>query len=160
MLDLNDIKLAVFDFDDTLCIRKRHNPVSRQDMYEEALSLGISSFDDCDYSRHMLMFIKMLEDKEISLGLMSWCEYFSLMKDKAEWVHRSYGVEMENYCVGARECKVVMLKALSRVKHIRESQILLVDDNYSTLEEVAKEGFQCATPMEVVEFIEDVRDKA
>lgn len=153
MLNLENLKLVIYDFDETLCIHT--NRKSGLDIdYDSQVVAGKSAWDTCNPNKSMKQFIDICKKRGITQGLISATLSYQHMHLKNEWVKENYDIELENYCVGHPEDKIKMLRALSVGLGLNKDEILIVDDMYSTLSSAANEGFQSATPMEVVNYID------
>ena len=155
MLDFMKVKLALFDFDDTLCIHTVRPQVRDEVAYDVDIMCGKDPWPDGIVPQSMGGFVRMLDARSIPMGLISATNGFGRMKAKQEWVESHYGVHMDNYCVGTADRKLEMLAALQRrYAPIGRGELLLVDDLYSTLDEAAKEGYMACSPMEIAWYME------
>ena len=155
MLDLNKIKAALFDFDDTLCIHtRRPRDVRVETDYIMNFIREEDNWSGSVPSKHMKKFIDICIKRNIQVGLISSTGYFVSMQAKHKWAEDNYGVKFENYCVGKPELKLVELAAIAQHIGCKKSEILLVDDLYPTLEKASIEGFTACSPMEIVNYIE------
>ena len=156
MVDLTNIKLAVFDFDDTLCIHPKHGYTDKDELELElrVYKDETSPWSKHSKSRHMQEFINSCIEKKIHMGMMSLAPSFKHSERKIHWIKENYGVDMENYSVGNREDKLRLLKVLAQTFNIEHNKIMLVDDRSDTLNEAAKNGFVAVSPMQVVNYIE------
>lgn len=156
MINLENTKLVLFDFDDTLCIHKKHgnNSENEKKYYREVLRFGAKAWSNCDKSPHMQKFMNMCRKKHIPMGLISTTGSYKHAEAKHDWVFEQYGIDLDNYCVGTYEGKLTMTLAIAEVYDIPKEQILIVDDFWENLERAANNGFNACTPMEIVNFIE------
>lgn len=154
MIDIDKMRYALFDFDDTLCIHTRKKLLScNSSDYTKSLLLDSSWWDKigCEPNEHMKNFMRELRCRYIELGLISQTNSYINMVRKQEWVKEKYNVDLKNYCVASN--KIDMMFALSRAYHLPNNSILIVDDKEAILENAIGNGFQAASPMEVVNFI-------
>lgn len=156
MIKNENLKIVLFDFDDTLCIHNRSIHYSDEEYYK----LLIHSSEwwtkiGCEPSKHMKEFMLLMKSQGTRLGLISQTDSYIHMIRKNEWVQTNYEIELENFCVACNVSKVNMMIALSKAYNIRRNTILLVDDKESILCEAVNNGFQAASPMEVVNYITD-----
>ena len=159
MINLENVRLALFDFDDTLCIHKSHahNDSKKNSIkyYSNAVKLGAGIWKNSSPSKHMGVLLNHCKERNIRLGLISATGQSVCSKAKLEWVSNMYGLELENFCVDTAQSKVLMLTALAEVYNLNADEILLVDDYTYNLVDAANAGFQACTPMEVVEYVEN-----
>ena len=149
-------KYVLFDFDDTLCIHTSHKPWTTEMSHELEVRMlvGNNPYDTSFANPHMAEFIDMCKRCDIKMGLISHVNSIPEAKAKEKWVEDWYKVKLENFCVGTREQKLEMLKRISDSECIEREDILIIDDAYLTLTEAEDAGFQTATPMEIVNFIQ------
>lgn len=158
MTDLSRVKIALFDFDDTLCIhQKADNFVA--EYYNVVMVEGRVSYWDEMHSqpnKQMKAFMDKLSVDNVELGLISATSFMCTAVNKIEWVKRKYGYTLKNYCTGDFDSKVQIIKALISADNLSPDEILFVDDLYSNVDAVAELGVQVATPMEVVNYINNL----
>lgn len=157
MLVLENIKVVLWDFDDTLCIHKFHGSDSDSEhMYNvDVLLHGKDAWNTGKPNIYMKRFMKLCSDKGIKQGLISSTTSYKHAIGKCDWVKDNYGVELENFCVGTFEAKLDMMLAIADAYNYERDAILIVDDFWENLERAANNGFQACTPMEIVNFIID-----
>lgn len=155
----DNIKYVLFDFDDTLCIHSSHKPWTRaNDHKQEVYMLKNQYFYPTSRANaHMREFINICKKNSIKMGLISHVNSVPQSIAKINWCEKQYDVKFENFCVGTREQKVEMLKRISDSTNIDKDEIIIIDDSYLTLTEAESEGFMTATPMEIVNFIQDIK---
>lgn len=156
MILLDEVKLVLFDFDDTLCIHKKHH---WEDGYAKSYLNAMVSGDytwweGCDYSKHMAAFMMACASRNIDMGLVSATSFHATSEAKIKWVEEKYGVSLKNYSVGTSKDKVTIVDTLSNVLKLRAREILVIDDRYDVLDDIAAIGCQAASPMEVVNWVE------
>lgn len=158
MINLDNIQLVLFDFDDTLCIHKDHRSSEVKDLQYNinVLRIGADTWNDCDTNPHMKLFMDICADKYIRMGLISATMGYIHSQAKHDWVLSKYGIDLENYCVGTFENKLKIMQAISLAFDIPKNRILIVDDLYENLVRAANDGFQACNPMEVVNYITTV----
>ena len=154
MIDLKDIQMVLFDFDDTLCIHNNHGHTPSDEIaLEVEVYRGNNPWNKHSKSIHMQGLINECVEREIKIGLMSQVTSFATAVEKIKWVKEMYGVTMENYCVGDKKCKLTMLCILAKAFNINRSSIMIIDDRSDILNESAEEGFIACSPMQVVNYI-------
>lgn len=157
MIDIDKLNYVLFDFDETLCIHARKKLFSYDSSdYTKSVLLDNSWWDKigCKPNKHMKEFMEELQNRNIELGLISQTDSYMHMVRKQEWVKEKYGIDLKNYCVSS-DNKVDMMIALSRAYHLPFYSILIIDDKESVLNMAVKNGFQAASPMEVVNYVTD-----
>ena len=152
MINLDNLNMVLFDFDDTLYIHDHHYH-GLQNTLELSILAGDQVYKDDRINTQMKEFVQMCDKADILLGLLSATPYMVTANEKIRWANRVYGVTFENYCVGDAEHKVKMLELLSTANHFKPESIAIVDDLGSTLHAAEKHGFTALTPMEVVNYV-------
>ena len=155
MIALENIKIVLWDFDDTLCMHEFHDGNGDSDhMYNvDVLLHGTDAWNTCKPNIHMKRFMTLCCNKGIRQGLISSTIFYKHAANKCDWVKDKYGVELENFCVGTPKAKLDMMLAIADAYNYKRDEILIVDDFWENLERAANNGFQACTPMEVVNFI-------
>lgn len=156
MINLENTKVILFDFDDTLCIHEEHqsNEEQKRIYNKNVLKEGIQAWSGKP-NIHMKKFMKECEKKNIQMGLISATVSVKHAKGKHDWVLMNYGINLENFCVGTFENKLAIMFAIADAYNIPKSQIMIVDDYWENLERAANAGFTVCSPMEVVNFVEE-----
>ena len=158
MVDLSRVKVALFDFDDTLCIHRKADNFGIES-YNVAMVKGRVSYWDEMHSqpnKQMRVFMDKLSVNNVELGLISATSFMCTAVNKIEWVKLKYGRTLKNYCTGDFDSKVQIIKALITADNLSPDEVLFVDDLYSNVDAVAELGVQVATPMEVVNYINNL----
>lgn len=157
MIDLKNLKIVLYDFDDTLCIHKYHEASDDlEHLYNiNVLIKGSDTYNDCSISLFMKKFMNICSKMNIRQGLISASLSYKHFEAKNEWVRRNYDTQLENFCVGRVDRKIDMINAIADAYCFDKNEILVVDDFWETLEKVANAGFQACSPMEIVNFIID-----
>ena len=152
MLDLENIRVALFDFDDTLCIhtKRPYGSVLTPEEYGEAVLSGGDPWPHGVAPLVMQQFVAACHARAIHMGLLSATSTYTRAEAKVAWVTEHYGVVMKNYCVGLGGPKVMVLQEMARHFKLEPSQVLFVDDVFEYLEAASKEGFAACSPMECV----------
>lgn len=155
MIKLNKIKLILWDFDDTLCFHSDHSsPLDEFDTeYNVGVLLGKNVYSTCSMNYAIKRFIDYAKRENKRQGLISGVDCFIHAKNKENWVKKHYGIELENYCVSSQEMKLGMLIAIAEAFNYTHDEILLVDDVWENLERAADNGFQSATPVEIINYV-------
>lgn len=154
MINFDNIKFALFDFDDTLCIHTRHGSAHNDLERDSAILQGdLSVWRTCFPNTQISLFMQQLKKAGVPLGLISATRSCKHAELKKLWVKENYGVVLQNFSVGKRKDKVEVLKALAEAEGLKPEEILFADDCYKTVDEAANLGFQACTPMEIINFV-------
>lgn len=159
MIDFNSIKVVAWDFDDTLCIHKRHDNVTVSELeYRTGVTSNGKKWWNNSYKNETIEeFMKMCSKANMRQVLVSGCANSFVANAKVDWVQENYGVVLENFCVCSQKEKLMTLMAIAESMDLRYEEILIVDDYWMVLESLANEGFQAATPMEVVCYMNELK---
>ena len=160
MINLNNVKIVLYDFDHTLCIHSYHD-CSNDTTHEyniEVLLHGKDAWSDCKLNMHMKKFIEECNKRGIRQGLISATHSYKHASAKNDWVKTNYGIELENFCVATADDKIEMMNSIADAYKYSRDEILIVDDYWYTLEKAANNYFQACSPMEVVNYIEDLKE--
>ena len=153
---LKGVKYVMFDFDDTLGIH--------QDRAGTNFNLFYDTYCDKPFANRlksdaMQRFLDICSDMELTMGLISVAELPYRAETKIDWVRKTYAVYLRNFCVNCNEQKVQMLQYLKDRYGLYEWEILIVDDKDDVLCECARKGFATASPLQVVQFLEEYQKK-
>lgn len=164
MIDLKKAKVVLFDFDDTLCLHTQHRKdtqVEREKYISENVFTSgdfTEKWDNTKISTTMDRFMHKCNELGLELGLVSSVENYRIAKNKVRWVKAVYGLKLRNYCTSVSDggtAKVNMMQAIADSKGLANDEILIIDDWWIVLEAAANRGFQAASPMECVAYIEE-----
>lgn len=166
-IDLEKLKMGVFDYDDTLFIHSNHksgdNTAYDMDILQFNNPLGEDGVDPwftTQSSVHMKKFIKYLKkvNPEIRMGLCSAIHLIPIAEAKIRYTEEHYRVKMENYCTMAgdntAQNKADMLGLICKTYGYEPHEILFVDDSWENRTACADLGINVLSPMEVVNFVE------
>lgn len=153
MINLDKLKIALFDFDDTLCVHSDHCRPEDKDAVIGKIINGSYFWQDCEPNALMGAFMHMCMDKGITLGLISATRSYQQMTAKVKWVTEKYGVKLTNFCVGNSDVKINMMTSIAKAYELSNDNILIVDDRYKIITDAAEMGFQSASPIEVINYV-------
>lgn len=161
MINIDNVKIAVFDFDDTLCIHKYHGSTTRIPNFMQKCLEGNYPWNQYDQhddeygspSSIMRVFIKMCEHRGIPMFVCSATNMSVIGKSKTDWVNFMYQCSMENICVSSWDKKAEMMLELARYHNVGPDEVLVIDDYFAVLDMAGDLGFQTATPIEVSQFL-------
>lgn len=155
MNKLENLKMVLFDFDDTLAVHSQGHRISDH-LMKYMINVHSGSKELWNTSKPNLQlkkFMDYLACKNISMGLISGVHDCKAAERKIEWVKENYGYSLENYCVSSQEQKMIELSTIAEVNGFHKNQIALVDDYYENLGNAEKMGFTTFSPMEIVNLV-------
>lgn len=138
-INLNNIKVAIFDFDDTLAIHKDKDYIKHRNENEENLLnyylnayLNPNSFyksiEPCDISEPIFKLINILRKNNVKIYCVSGMKFSFHLKAKEYFIHKYYGNDIEVISTRNQELKVDAVKIISKVNNCNLNEILFVDD--------------------------------
>ena len=138
-INLNNIKVAIFDFDDTLAIHKDKDYIKHRNENEENLLnyylnayLNPNSFyesiEPCNMSKSIFKLINILRKNNVKIYCVSGMKFSFHLKAKEYFVHKYYGNDIEAISTRNQELKVDAAKIISKVNNCNLNEILFVDD--------------------------------
>ena len=158
---LENLKMVLFDFDDTLAVHSQGHRISDH-LMKYMINVHSGSKELWNTSKPNLQlkkFMDFLAHKNIPMGLISGVHDCKAAERKIEWVKENYGYSLENYCVSSQEQKIIELKVLAKVNRLHENQIAIIDDMYPNLEKAESEGFIALSPMQVVNLFNEISEQ-
>lgn len=153
MINLEQVKIVFFDFDDTLCIHTEHSSLNEEIYDIQVATKGILTWNTCETNEQIKIFMDICDQKGIKMALISTTKSFIHMMFKQKWVSEKYHYELENCCVGSQEAKLDMIKAISAARGYKSCEVLFVDDYWYQTERIEDAGFLACSPMEIVNFV-------
>ena len=162
MNKLENLKMVLFDFDDTLAVHSQGHRISDH-LIKYMINVHSGSKELWNTSKPNLQlkkFMDYLAYKDIPMGLISGVHDCKAAERKIEWVKENYGYSLENYCVSSQEQKMIELSTIAEVNGFHKSQIALVDDYYENLGNAEKMGFTTFSPMEIVTYARENHTQA
>lgn len=150
-INLKNIKIVIFDFDETLAIHKdkefcKHRKESEDKYlgyYLNAYLHPDTFFDDiepCIKSEVLYNFINILRTKGIKMYCLSGMRFSFHLKAKQNFVNKYYGDDIEVISTTSQETKVEGVKIIQKLNKCKLEEILFIDDNKYTLELLNKNG--------------------
>ena len=163
-IDLNNLKVAIFDFDDTLAIHKDKDYIEHRNETEENLLnyylnayLNPNSFyesiEPCNISESILKLINILRKNNVKIYCVSGMKFSFHLKAKEHFVHKYYGNDIEVISTRNQELKVDAVKIISKVNNCNLNEILFVDDIEENIINFNKVGICALLPGDVDSII-------
>ena len=163
-INLNNIKVAIFDFDDTLAIHKDKDYIKHRNENEENLLnyylnayLNPNSFyesiEPCDISESIFKLINILRKNNVKIYCVSGMKFSFHLKAKEYFVHKYYGNDIEVISTRNQELKVDAVKIISKVNNCDLNEILFVDDIEENIINFNRIGINAFLPNDVDSLI-------
>ena len=157
-IDLSSIKVAIFDFDDTLAIHKDKDYLKHRNENEENLLnyylnayLNPGSFyetiEPCSISDSLQNLIKNFETKGVKMYCVSGMKFSFHLKAKENFVHKYYSNDIEVISARSQELKC------DAVKNCDFNEIIFIDDIKENIIRFNNMGINAYTPEEWEQLI-------
>lgn len=145
----NEHELFFIDFDDTLCVRMKHE--GNPDYYKRMLEGDISYYLDRDVFLLGAGCKEMLEQiKDKRVICLTWATSDIVRVAKQAFLdHYLPGCISEMIIVGTREGKVTTMDLFANVYGIKNDDIILIDDHPDTRKEAHLKGFDIMSASEI-----------
>ena len=159
-ISLSNIKIAIFDFDDTLAIHKDKDYIKRRNENEESLlSYYLDAYlnpekfyetiEPCKTSKSIIKLINILREKNIKMYCVSGMKFSFHLKAKEYFVHKYYGNDIEVISTRNQELKIDAAKIISKINNCNLNEILFIDDIKENIINLNKSGINAILPDEV-----------
>ena len=163
-LDLSKIKVAIFDFDDTLAIHRDKDYLNKRksseenfvNFYKNAYLNPENFYDDieiCDMSDTLYKLIDILRKQGTKIYCLSGMKFSFQLKAKENFVHKHYGNDIEFLISKSQEMKVEGIKVIRAINNCNLDEILFVDELEENIDRFKKLGINALVPDEVKNLI-------
>ena len=163
-INLSNIKVVIFDFDDTLAIHKDKDYIKHRNKSEEKLFnyylnayLNPNSFYDsiepCDISKSIFKLIAILRKNNVKMYCVSGMKFSFHFKAKENFVHKYYGNDIEMISAKNQELKVEVAKIISKINNCNLNEILFIDDIVKNINTFNKIGINALLPDDIDSII-------
>lgn len=144
-IDLNKIKVAIFDFDDTLAIHKdkdflkhrNENEDKRLGYYLKAYQNPETFYENiepCLKPEIIYNFINKLRNKDIKMYCLSGMKFSFHFKAKQNFINKHYGDDIQMISVASQELKLDAVKIIKKCNNCELNEILFIDDRKDIVE--------------------------
>lgn len=162
---LKNIKVAIFDFDDTLAIHKdkdyqKHRNESEEKLQNYYLNAYLNTerfyeiIEPCNMSESILKLINILRKNNVKIYCVSGMKFSFHLKAKQYFVHKYYGNDIEVISTRNQELKIDAAKIISKVNNCNLNEVLFVDDIEENIINFNKVGINALLPNDVDSLIE------
>lgn len=163
-INLNDIKVAIFDFDNTLAIHKDKDYIEHRNENEEKLNnyflnayLNPKKFyetiEPCYISQSILELINILRKNNVKIYCVSGMRFSFNFKAKEYFVHKYYGEDIELISTKNQETKVDAVKIISKINNCNLNEVLFVDEVKENVDRFIEVGINALLPNDVDSLI-------
>lgn len=138
-INLNKIKVAIFDFDDTLAIHKDRDFIKHRNENEENLvnyflnaylypDTFYDSIEPCFILDSLKEIVKTCEIKGIKMYCVSGMRFSLHLNAKKHFINKHYSEKIELISTRSQEAKCDAIKIIQRINKCELNEILFVDD--------------------------------
>ena len=138
-IDLEKVKVVIFDFDDTLAIHKDkyfniHREESEENFtsfYEKAYKypeIFYEEIEPCSISETLLHLISELRNKNIKMFCLSGMKFSFHLKAKQSFINKHYGSDIEVITTSSQESKLPCVKIIQKICNCNLDEIIVIDD--------------------------------
>ena len=163
-VDLNNIKVSIFDFDETLAIHKDKDFTKHRSESEESFTNWYynayknpnkfyDKIEPCTKSEILYNFINNLRNKKIKMYCLSGMKFSFHLKAKENFVHKYYSNDIEVISARSQELKCDAVKIIKRINNCDLNEILFIDDNKENIIRFNNMGIHAWTPEEFEQLI-------
>ena len=163
-IDLNKIKVAIFDFDDTLAIHKDVDYQKHRNENEEKwLNYYLNAYlnpekfyeviEPCNMAESIFKLINILRKNNVKIYCVSGMKFSFHLKAKQYFVHKYYGNDIEVISTRNQELKIDAAKIISKVNNCNLNEVLFVDDIEENIIKFNKVGINALLPNDVDSLI-------
>ena len=150
-VNVDNIKVVIFDFDGTLAIHKdkdfdMHRGESEEkfiSFYEKAYKNPENFYEEvepCDRSEVLYDFINILRKKGIKMYCLSGMKFSFHLKAKQAFVNKQYGEDIEVIVASSQEFKLKGIKIIQKITNCNLNEILFVEDLKETINYLKDNG--------------------
>ena len=163
-INLSNIKVAIFDFDDTLAIHKdkdyqKHRNESEEKLQNYYLNAYLvpekfyEIIEPCNMSESILKLINILRKNNVRIYCVSGMKFSFHLKAKENFVHKYYSNDIEVISARSQELKCDAVKIIKRINNCDLNEILFIDDNKENIIRFNNMGIHAWTPEEFEQLI-------
>ncbi len=163
-ISLKNIKVAIFDFDDTLAVHKDKNYLKNRNGNEENFLnyylnayLNPNSFyetiEPCIVSESLYKLINFFKNNDVKMYCVTGMRFSFHLKAKEHFVHKYYDNNIEVISTRSQELKVEAVKIIKRINDCNLNEMLFVDDIEENITRFNNMGIYALLPNEVDSLI-------
>ena len=152
-INLDSIKVAIFDFDETLALHKDKEYTKHRDESDESFAnFYIRSYmhpegfydtvEPCEKSDALYALICQLRARGAKLYCLSGMKYSFHFEAKRAFVAEHYGKDIEMLFAASQDRKLGCVKVLAKMNNCELCNVLFVDDRRDVIEMMSENGVQ------------------
>ena len=159
-VDINKIKVVIFDFDDTLAIHKDKDfDAHRNESEDKRLGYYLNAYENpetfydeiepCTRSEVLYNLINKLRDRNIKLYCLSGMKFSFHFKAKQNFINKHYGDDIELVSAGNQQLKLDGIKIIQKHNKCELNEILFVEDLEDTINYLRSNGINAINVNEI-----------
>lgn len=147
---IKNIKLAIFDFDDTLAIHtdkdyiEHRKNIGENTYFKKAFenpNIFYDEIEPCKVSQDMLNLISYLRLHNTKMYCLSGMR-MSLHSDaKQSFINKHYGSDIKLVSASTQEYKVDVVKILQETYNCKPNEVLFIDDLQKVVDTMKQQGY-------------------
>lgn len=152
-VNLNNIKLVIFDFDETLAIHKDSDFTKHRSETEESFinwyynaytnpEYFYDEIEPCVKSEVLYNLVSDLRSRNIKMYCLSGMKFSFHLKAKQAFVNKYYGKDIEVISTSLQELKLKGVKILQKINNCNLNEILFIDDKSDVVELLNQNGIK------------------
>lgn len=152
-INLDNIKVVIFDFDETLAFHKDKDFTKHRSENEENFTnwycnayknpnIFYEEIEPCIKSEVLYKFINDLRNKKIKMYCLSGMKFSFHLKAKQAFVDKHYGDGIEVICTSNQELKLKGVKIIGKINNCKLNAILFIDDRQDVITLLNENGVQ------------------
>lgn len=143
-MNLDNIKVVVFDFDGTLAIHRDKDFLKhRNESEDKRLGYYLNAYQNvdtfyeeiepCDRSEILYNLVEELRSKNIKMYCLSGMKFSFHFKAKQSFINKYYGTDIELVSAGNQQLKLDGIKILAKANNCSLDEILFIEDTITYL---------------------------
>lgn len=152
-INLDNIKVVIFDFDETLAIHKDKDFCKhRRESEDKYLGYYLNAYknpdifyediESCIRSEILYNFIIKLRNKKIKMYCLSGMKFSFHLKAKQTFINKHYGNDIEVISSATQELKIDGVKIIQRFENCNIDEILFIDDRQDVIDLLNNNGIK------------------
>ena len=152
-INLDNIKVVIFDFDDTLAIHKDKDFCKhRRESEDKYLGYYLNAYknpesfyetiEPCSISDSLQNLIKNFETKGVKMYCVSGMKFSFHLKAKQAFINKHYGNDIEVISSATKELKIDGVKIIQRFENCNIEEILFIDDRQDVIDLLNNNGIK------------------
>ena len=159
-LNLENIKVVIFDYDGTLAIHRDKDFVKhRNESVDKRLNYYANAYqkpsnfyidiEPCDRSEVLYKLVQELRNKNIKMYCLSGMKFSFHFKAKQDFIKIQYGDDIELMSAGTQELKLDGIKIISKLNKCNLDEVLYIEDLEDTVKFLKSNGINVINVNEI-----------